>query len=79
MEAVVQEITLTLTASILRPRNQVLEISRLHLLARHRLLNGRQLENHAEHAGQRAMTPKHSVVKDEILEVAAFNRHHFIA
>ena len=54
---------------------EVFEVAGFHLLAGHDLLDGRELENHAEDGGHGAMIPLRLIVEDEVLELAALDGH----
>ena len=56
-------------------RNQVLHVARFYLLARHDLLDGRQMQDDAQHRGQGAMIPQRTVIENQILQVAALDSH----
>lgn len=54
---------------------EAFEVAGFHLPAGHDLLDGRQLENHAEDGGHGAVVPLGLIVEDEVLEQAALDGH----
>ena len=59
----------------LDPGQPSIQILRLHLLARHDLLDRRQLQDNAEYRRECAVIPQSLIVKYQMLELAPFDRH----
>ena len=57
--------------------HQLIEVPRLHLLARHDLLDRGEFQNHSQNGSHGAMIPTCLIVEDEVLKLAPFNGHEY--
>ena len=55
--------------------HQIFQVAGFHLLAGHDLLDGRELENHAQNGGHGAMIPVGLIVEDQVLQLAPLDGH----
>ena len=55
--------------------HQIFQVVGFHLLAGHDLLDGRELENHAQNGGHGAMIPVSLIVEDQILQLSPLDSH----
>jgi hypothetical protein len=55
--------------------HQIFQVAGFHLLAGHDLLDGRELENHAQNGGHCAMIPVGLIVENQVLQLAPLDSH----
>ena len=55
--------------------HQIFQVAGFHLLAGHDLLDGWDLENHAQNGGHGAMIPVGLIVEDQVLQLASLDGH----